>query len=133
MRRNRSEPGHVAIEEIRGGAGSGGGDLLGLLLLFSSVANVAQGAELLTANSSSVRGGAWRSSTLSMPGRLDLVQVALITVSHAMSRRQDFTSPRPFSRLYSFHLFFCKAPEPWCWGVNTDVPFSSERPVSSAL
>lgn len=40
-------PGHVAIEEIRGGAGSGGGDLLGLLLLFSLAANVAQGAERL--------------------------------------------------------------------------------------
>ncbi|MEJ1277040.1 hypothetical protein NN561_007952 [Cricetulus griseus] len=41
-------PGHVAIEEIRSGAGSGGGDLLGLLLLFSLAANVAQGAELLS-------------------------------------------------------------------------------------
>ncbi|XP_038204102.1 uncharacterized protein LOC119826712 isoform X2 [Arvicola amphibius] len=46
--RNRWSPGHVAIEEIRGGAGSGGGDLLGLLLLFSLAANVAQGAEKLS-------------------------------------------------------------------------------------
>nr|XP_048275909.1 uncharacterized protein LOC125390810 isoform X2 [Myodes glareolus] len=46
--RNRWSPGHVAIEEIRSGAGSGGGDLLGLLLLFSLAANVAQGAERLS-------------------------------------------------------------------------------------
>lgn len=39
-------PGHVGIEEIRGGAGGGGGDLLGLLLLFPLVAHVAEGAEL---------------------------------------------------------------------------------------
>ncbi|XP_026642539.1 C-C motif chemokine 27 isoform X3 [Microtus ochrogaster] len=45
---NRWSPGHVAIEEIRGGAGSGGGDLLGLLLLFPLAANVAQGAERLS-------------------------------------------------------------------------------------
>lgn len=55
--RNRSEPGHVAIEEIRGGAGSGGGDLLGLLLLFSLAANVAQGAESDVSNKPETKSG----------------------------------------------------------------------------